>query len=79
MNDTLSLLPFPLLPAASNVLWYAFLAVIAIFFFYSIFLMYHWFRYGMNILVSLIATIIYGGVSGVILIIMLASFVTLIS
>ena len=77
MNDISSL--FPLLPQDPNILWYAFLSMVALFFFYSMFLLYHWFRYGMNIIVSLIATVIYGGVSGIILLAMLASFATLIS
>ncbi|MBI2618169.1 hypothetical protein HYW58_01830 [Candidatus Kaiserbacteria bacterium] len=77
MNDISSLFPF--LPHNPNILWYAFLGIVLIFFFYSIFLLYHWFRYGMNIIVSLIATVIYGGVSGIILITMLTSFATLIS
>ncbi len=67
------------LPLNSDALWYVFIGAILIFFFYSIFLIYHWFRYGMNFLMSVLATIIYSGVSGIILILMIMSFVSLIS
>ncbi len=71
--ENLSLSPNP------EVLWYIFLGIVLIFVFYSIFLMYHWFRYGMNILTSLIATALYGGVSLILLLIMLLSFASLVT
>ena len=56
-----------------------FFVAVLIFGIYSIFLLYHWFRYGMNVLVSVFASIIYLGVSALILIVTLISFVSLIS
>jgi len=61
-----------------NTLWLAFFCVVVVFFFYSVFLVYHWFRYGMNILVSLLATAIYITVSLGLLLTMLLSFASLI-
>lgn len=69
-------LPFDLF--SPNTLWIAFFCVVVVFFFYSVFLVYHWFRYGMNILVSLLATAIYVTVSLGILLTMLLSFASLI-
>ncbi|OGG55104.1 hypothetical protein A3D62_01120 [Candidatus Kaiserbacteria bacterium RIFCSPHIGHO2_02_FULL_49_11] len=73
--------PIPQIPAleipfsavSPELLWFVFLAILGTFGVYSLFLIYHWFRYGMNILASLLATVIYLGVSGIILIIMLLS------
>lgn len=74
-----SFLSFDWLSFGPEVFWYTFIGAIFIFLFYSIFLIYHWFRYGMNILISLLATVIYASVSGVILITILVSFISLIS
>lgn len=70
---------FPFFSLGTEALWYIFIGVVLIFFFYSISLIYHWFRYGMNALVSIIATVIYSGVSGIILIVMIMSFASLVS
>ncbi|MCW9054621.1 MAG: hypothetical protein OQJ98_01400 [Candidatus Pacebacteria bacterium] len=73
---------FPILSLIAldtDILWYIFLGVILVFLFYSIFLVYHWFRFGMNVLVSLIATVVYAGASAAILLTMLLSFASLIS
>ncbi|NQV92989.1 hypothetical protein HQ403_00645 [Candidatus Kaiserbacteria bacterium] len=71
---------FPILSSfGTDGLWYVFLGVVLVFLFYSIFLIYHWFRYGMNILTSILATIIYSVVSGVILVTMIISFASLLS
>ncbi len=68
-------IPFSMI--SPGLLWFAFLAILGAFGVYSLFLIYHWFRYGMNILASLLATIIYLGVSGIILSVMLLSIAAL--
>lgn len=73
------LIQLPSLSLNPEVLWYVFIGVVLLFLFYSIFLVYHWFRYGMNVLMSIIATIIYTSVSGIILIVMIISFASLIN
>ncbi|HEC32875.1 MAG TPA: hypothetical protein ENI63_01285 [Candidatus Kaiserbacteria bacterium] len=70
---------FPFLSFGTDTLWYIFAGVVLIFLFYSISLVYHWFRYGMNIPVSILATIIYSVVSGIVLIAMIISFSSLLS
>lgn len=79
MNAMSELPLFPYLSVSTDALWYVFFGVVLVFFFYSIFLVYHWFRYGMNIFVSLLATIIYAAGSGILLLMMLLSFASLIS
>ena len=73
------LFPFPFFSLGTEAMWYIFIGVVLVFLFYSLFLVYHWFRYGMNIIISLLATVIYSGVSGIILIVMLTSFTSLLS
>jgi len=63
----------------TDMLIYILVGAVLVFLFYSIFLVYHWFRYGMNFLASILATLIYTGVSGVLLIIMIYSFLSLLS
>ena len=79
MTDGNEFFLFPFLSFGTDGLWYLFLGVVLVFLFYSIFLVYHWFRYGMNVLVSILATIIYSVVSAVILITMIVSFASLLS
>ncbi|MEX0651877.1 MAG: hypothetical protein WD509_00295 [Candidatus Paceibacterota bacterium] len=77
MSDDNNLFLLPLDRLTPDILWYVFAGAVLVFFIYSIFLVYHWFRYGMNVLTSLLATIIYLGVSGIILIITIISFASL--
>ena len=80
MNQEFFVLPFSVSQLAlPEALWIVFFAAVLIFLFYSMFLVYHWFRYDRNILISLLATIIYGGVSGVIMLVMVISLASLLS
>lgn len=78
-NEFLPPSVFSLFSLGPEILWYVLIGAVLVFLIYSIFLIYHWFRYGMNILISLLATVIYSSVSGIILITMLVSFASLIS
>lgn len=54
-------------------MWYILLALLAFFGAYAFILVYHWLRYGMNLIVSLLATILYLSVSGGLFLIMFFS------
>lgn len=63
----------PVFITLGQVLWYGFLALAAFFGAYSLILVFHWFRYGMNFIISILATALYLGVAGSLFMIMFFS------